>query len=488
MWSKQSQKSTSLTTSLFNALRYSKVPSKNQTKPSSSKQKPFSLPKRKNRSLTASFKQHPINNKSLHSPRENNTIDINISVNYHKNANLLKHSKQHKNSNTLYKTPTRKTTSYSMNQSAHKRNASACSDSNIIHNNLNISFTNISSPKANNSFIVNPIFYNGGNHSHHHLNKSVNMKHGVHCNSSVINISNSDGRECNRMRSKMSKRNKTKIEHLKKVMNDKMKECELKEGDVDEKYDSKFSILQSCLEQFMNYVQSIKEAEFLISFNKHLKEIVCYKNKKINELLHVNGCLVKKVHMINKNSCNCGNSNSNMNDGDEFEIENDNEDNDVSNGDNDNDGEVESSVRDTDLESIRFFDKIQMRTNSVSHTKVPKLNLNFNNNNMNNTNSNKHVINNNNINIHNNNNNIGIIYNKNNSNNSYYVYKNKNLKSHHHKDKYNENGRNTNNINVHINNQNIHSSHKTQYYQGYSYSTKAEFKQKNKNHLTKKTK
>ena len=361
MWSKPSQKSSSLTSSLFNALRYSKVPSKNQTKPSSSKQKPFSLPKRKNRSLTASFKQHPINNKSLNSPRDisaqNNTIDINISVNYHKNASLLKHSKQHKN-NTLYKTPTRKTTLYSMNQSAHKRNASACSDSNIIHNNLNISFTNISSPKASNSFIVNPIFYNGGNHSHHHLNKSVNMKHGVHCSSSVINISNSDGRECNRMRSKMSKRNKTKIEHLKKVMNDKMRECELKEGDVDEKCDNKFQILQSCLEQFMNYVQSIKEAEFLISFNKHLKEVVCYKNKKINELLHVNECLVKKVRMFNKNNCNCSNSNTNNDNGsisgwkresnyDELEIDNDNEDDDGSNGDNDNGDE--SSVRDTDL-------------------------------------------------------------------------------------------------------------------------------------------
>ena len=40
--------------------------------------------------------------------------------------------------------------------------------------------------------------------------------------------------------------------------------------------------------------------------------------------------------------------------------------------------ENESSIPDDELESIRFFDKIKMRTNSVSHSKVPKLNLNFN--------------------------------------------------------------------------------------------------------------
>ena len=45
----------------------------------------------------------------------------------------------------------------------------------------------------------------------------------------------------------------------------------------------------------------------------------------------------------------------------------------------DADKDFESSVGEEDLESIRFFDKIKMRTNSISHSKIPKLNLNFNN-------------------------------------------------------------------------------------------------------------
>ncbi len=47
--------------------------------------------------------------------------------------------------------------------------------------------------------------------------------------------------------------------------------------------------------------------------------------------------------------------------------------------DNSNEEKDDSSIEYEDLESIRFFDKIKMRTNSISHSKIPKLNLNFNN-------------------------------------------------------------------------------------------------------------
>ena len=81
----------------------------------------------------------------------NNSIDINISFNYPKN--VLRSFEQV--SSSLHKSPNKKATSYSMNQSSQKRNRSDIYDANIIHNNLNISLTNIASPKINNSYIVN---------------------------------------------------------------------------------------------------------------------------------------------------------------------------------------------------------------------------------------------------------------------------------------------------------------------------------------------
>ena len=47
--------------------------------------------------------------------------------------------------------------------------------------------------------------------------------------------------------------------------------------------------------------------------------------------------------------------------------------------DNSNEEKDDSSIEYEDLESIRFFDKIKMRTNSISHSKIQILNLNFNN-------------------------------------------------------------------------------------------------------------
>jgi hypothetical protein len=476
MHSNQLQK-TSLTSSFYSVPKYSKINNLKQSKHfTTSKPKSISLPKQKKASSiiskTTKFPQKSLSN--IHSPQntsaQNNTIDINISVNYHKNANLLKNSK-HAHTGSLYKAPFRKITSYSMNQTAHKRNGNDCSDPNIIHNNLNISLTNISSPKESNSFVVNPIFH-GCNHIHQNIHKSLNIKNNSSSASNIVHTGNNKsisgnsfnigGKDYNKAINKLAKRNKTKIETLKKIMNDKIKECSKRELDLDTKNDKKFQILQNCLDQFMNYIQNIKEAEFLISFNNHLKDIMHYKNEKIEDLINTNVCLAEKFHELAKVQFKHELPMS-FKEESHYNIEIENED--EINSDNIR-VEESSSVREVDLESIRFFDKIQMRTKSISHTKVPKLNLDFSNNN--------------NTFINNNNKIISNIEQKNNNKSNYYYHK-KNLKAFQ-PTKGGDNGRNIN-YNNYISSTNIQSQKLS--HQVYGYSTKAEYKQK-KNKMIKK--
>ena len=155
MWTKQPN--TKFASSFFSVLKYSNLNSKNSK---INQKKYLSSSIDKNIPTVTKLTKTILNEKKPTFPHtEKNTIDINISVNYHKNANLLRNNHEHISS-SLYKAPIKKITSYSMNPSAHKRNGLEASDSNIIQNNLNISLTNIASPKNNNSFIVNPIFFN----------------------------------------------------------------------------------------------------------------------------------------------------------------------------------------------------------------------------------------------------------------------------------------------------------------------------------------
>jgi hypothetical protein len=245
-------------------------------------------------------------------------------------------------------------------------------------------------------------------------------------------------------------------------MNDKIKECSKRELDLDTKNDKKFQILQNCLDQFMNYIQNIKEAEFLISFNNHLKDIMHYKNEKIEDLINTNVCLADKLQELAKVQFKHELPMS-FKEESHYNIEIENED--EINSDNVRVKES-SSVREVDLESIRFFDKIQMRTKSISHTKVPKLNLDFSNNN--------------NTFINNNNKIISNIEQKNNNKSNYYYHK-KNLKAFQ-PTKGGDNGRNIN-YNNYISSTNIQSQKLS--HQVYGYSTKAEYKQK-KNKMIKK--
>ena len=113
-------------------------------------------------SLSKGTKSFFKKNKKDNSNHFNNSIDINISVNY-RNKNL---SNQNRTKDYNKIELNKKLSSYSLEQSKNKRNKNNSmndinNDSHFIQNNLNISLTNLSSPKTNNSYYINPIFIHG---------------------------------------------------------------------------------------------------------------------------------------------------------------------------------------------------------------------------------------------------------------------------------------------------------------------------------------
>ena len=277
MWTKQPN--TKFASSFFSVLQYSNLNSKNSK---INQKKYLSSSIDKNIPTVTKLTKTILNDKKSKYPHtENNTIDINISVNYRKNANLLKNNHEHISS-SLYKAPMKKITSYSMNPSAHKRNRLEASESNIIQNNLNISLTNIASPKNNNSFIVNPIFFNktlneAKKKKSYKVSSAKNLKEYM-INNSIKNDSTMYNKEIIKVLD-----GDKKITSLIKNVNEKMKECS-HENDINTYNRKKYEIIQNAMNQFTRYIGD-KEKEFIIMITKYYKEIIECKNEQINDLL-----------------------------------------------------------------------------------------------------------------------------------------------------------------------------------------------------------
>ena len=193
----------------------------------------------------------------------NNSIDINISFNYPKN--VLRSFEQV--SSSLHKSPNKKATSYSMSQSSHKRNRSNIYDANIIHNNLNISLTNIASPKINNSYIVNPVLPPTKTMPEEGRKKFSSTKNNINIRS-IKNLneflsSNSDKSEQKSSKKEKEDNKSKKIFLLTQSMNEKIRDCSNVENDLDKLNNKKFDIISNALTDFSNYVEPL-EKEFLL--------------------------------------------------------------------------------------------------------------------------------------------------------------------------------------------------------------------------------
>ena len=369
----------------------------------------------------------------------NNTIDINISVNYLNKGksqdNSLHNSSKYpktfiSNSNHYLD---KKITSYISKQPSNKRNKNKnindLSDSHIIHNNLNISLTNFGSPKEDNSFINNPIllgktiderkfkfknsfsnsgssnliyrgilknnFINNNKHynsikdlSFYNLKKEFNYKNNdfnIKSNDLNNNKNNNDLNN-NKNNNDLNIDKNNEFNMIKKNMNEEIQKIKNDEKDLSKINDKIYIIIQSYFTQFCNLLQQ-NEKDVALNFIFHINEMILSKKKEISELTKSNKELEKKFNDLKNNNNSFMNENIQLKEKLENVINKFNnnlntnfskfEVNNNNNILNKSIEETESSVNTDDLESIRFFDKIYMKRNSFSNSHIPNLNLNF---------------------------------------------------------------------------------------------------------------
>ena len=298
----------------------------------------------------------------------NNSIDINISLDY-KKKNKVKDIKP-KYPNQKYSSIDEKRIK---NKSLDDINNNLCS----IQNNLNISFTNFASPKANNSFYINPIFMHGKNFNDI---KKLNAKNDVvssdeksNRNKQILFLGSNQG--------KNSENNKL-YEILIKTMNDNILKVQNNEKN-NSKINSKIhDIIQQTLNDFANVLQS-NEKNVILNILFQFNKLIQYKNEEIKEVKNEYKELENKYMKIQQKNSLIQNENNQLRKKLELILEKIN-----SNCDSESLVEInsnalktksfdksESSLNMEDLESIRFFDKINMRRNSFSNSKIPTLNF-----------------------------------------------------------------------------------------------------------------
>ena len=301
----------------------------------------------------------------------NNSIDINISLDY-KKKNKVKDIKP-KYPNQKYSSIDEKRIK---NKSLDDINNNLCS----IQNNLNISFTNFASPKANNSFYINPIFMQGRNYNDNKI-KKINSKNIINSsdeksngNKKIIFSSFNQGK-------KFENSNKKFYDILIKTMNDNITSVQNKEKN-NAKINLKIhDIILNTFNQFANVLQSNEKnvaLNILYQFNK----LISNKNEEIQELKNQYKELEKNYIKIQQNNNSFYNENIQLRKKLELILEKINSNCDseslqeiTSNDLKTKSERTESSLNMEDLESIRFFDKINMKRNSFSNSKNPSLNF-----------------------------------------------------------------------------------------------------------------
>ena len=341
-------------------------------------------------------KNSPDNNKN------NNTIDININVNYNHNKNINYIDKKN---DFLLKIPNKKEnnsikknlTSYSIQQSNHFRNKNK-SMSNInesfLNNNLNISLTNFSSPKNSNSFIFNPVILQGKtNLDKYKIKKKkneINNTSGITSNIS----SNLTSNQISLRKNSNSESNSTNQEELNKKL--EAIKLELNKLKIMNNNNDKINVILNSINLFSNLLEN-KQKDILLFIYTNLIYIFNQISEENNLYFKEKNSLIKKINDLNKNIEILNDENKKLNQKlHNKEKYNQLNLNNLYNNFDKNEkiiiSETESSVNTEELESIRFFDKINMRTHSFSNSKIPKLNLNFSQPNVNKTKNNYYQI------------------------------------------------------------------------------------------------
>ena len=335
--------------------------------------------------------------KSPEQNNNNNTIDININFNYNHNKNINYIDKKN---DFLLKIPNKKQnninkknlSSYSLQQSNHfrnKNNSMPNINESFLNNNLNISLTNFSSPKTTNSFIFNPVILQGKTISDKF--KSINKKNEINNTSGITsNISsNITSNQISLRKNTNSDANTINQEELNK--NFKNIKLELNKLKFLNNNNNKLNIISNSINLFSNLLDN-KQKELLLFIYSNFIQIYNQIKEENNILIKDKNSLIKKINDLNYNNEKLLNENKKLNQkiNNQEKYSQLNLNNLYNKFDNDKNekiiiSETESSINTEELESIRFFDKINMRTHSFSNSKIPKLNLNFSQSNINST-------------------------------------------------------------------------------------------------------
>ena len=325
----------------------------------------------------------------------NNSNDINISVNYrNKNLSTKNRIKDYNSLKYLNKIEiNKKLSSYSLEQSANKRNKNNSmndinNDSHFIQNNLNISLTNFSSPKTNNSYFINPIFMHGKNLNEEKI-KKLYSKNKIYTPSNSIKNNNNILIKNKKEFIPIYSHKKDEVDNIKfydlliNTMNDNISKLKKEEKNISKLNMKIYDIIQNSFQQFTNSLQPNHVKEVALNILKEYNKLILNKNLEIEKIKNEYQNLDKKYKELEEKNNNFVNENIQLKNKLEMILERINNNYDsisseeiINNNLKTRSIEVtESSLNIEDLDSIRFFDKINMKRNSFSNTKIPSLNF-----------------------------------------------------------------------------------------------------------------
>ena len=144
-----------------------------------------------------------------------------------------------------------------------------------------------------------------------------------------------------------------------------------------------YHIIQNSFQQFANFLQSNNEKEVALNILKEYNKLILNKNLEVEKIKKEYQNLEKKYKELQEKNNSFQNENIQLKKKLEMILERINNNYDSISSEeilNDNLKTnsidiTKSSINNEDLDSIRFFDKINMKRNSFSNTKIPTLNF-----------------------------------------------------------------------------------------------------------------
>ena len=271
-------------------------------------------------SLSKGTKSFFKKNKKDNSNHFNNSIDINISVNYrNKNLSTKNRIKDYNSLKYLNKIElNKKQSSYSLEQSANKRNKNNSmndinNDSHFIQNNLNISLTNFCSPKTNNSYFINPIFMHGKNLNEEKI-KKLYSKNKIYTPSNSTKNNNNILIKNKKEFIPIYNQKKNEVENIKydlliNTMNDNILKVKKEEKNNSKLNMKIYDILQNSFQQFANFLQPNNGKEVALNILKEYNKLILNKNLEIEKIKNEYQNLDKKYKELEEKNNNFVNEN-----------------------------------------------------------------------------------------------------------------------------------------------------------------------------------